>query len=61
MIDTAVQNLIQYAIQKKLIAPEDELVIRNQLLDVLHRNSWEDSTAPDISDTDINHLYSHCL
>ena len=52
MIDTAVQNLIQYAIQKKLIAPEDELVIRNQLLDVLHRNSWEDSTAPDISDTD---------
>ena len=52
MIDTAVQNLIQYAIQKKLIAPEDELVIRNQLLDVLHRNSWEDGTAPDISDTD---------
>ena len=52
MIDTAVQNLIQYAIQKKLIAPEDELVIRNQLLDVLHRNSWEDGTAPDISDAD---------
>ena len=26
MIDTAVQNLIQYAIQKKLIAPEDEPV-----------------------------------
>ena len=43
MICQEIQNLLAYAIRTGLIQPEDEIVVRNQLMDVLHVAAWEAS------------------
>ena len=43
MICQEIQNLLAYAIRTGLIQPEDEIVARNQLMDVLHVAAWEAS------------------
>ncbi len=43
MIYSAVQKLINYAIDKKLIDVVDEYVIRNQLMDALCLSEWEEN------------------
>ena len=47
MIYSAIQRLINYSIQNQLIAPEDEIVIRNMLMDALCVYDWEDEPAAD--------------
>lgn len=41
MIDTAISNLIRYALQKGLIEPEDTVCATNSLLEVLKKDSYE--------------------
>ena len=45
MIYAHIQQLIEYAIQNQLMTREDEIVIRNQLMDVLHVYDWQDAPA----------------
>ena len=40
MIETAVQALIDYALEKKLISEDDEICVRNSLIDVLKLDNW---------------------
>lgn len=40
MIETAVQALIDYALEKKLISDDDEICVRNSLIDVLRLDNW---------------------
>ena len=42
MIDRAIADLIRYAEEKKLIAPEDRAWALNSLLEVLKLDSWTD-------------------
>ncbi|MCD8158731.1 MAG: UDP-glucose--hexose-1-phosphate uridylyltransferase [Clostridiales bacterium] len=42
MIQESIQDLINYDIREKLIEPEDEIVIRNTLVEVFRVNSWDD-------------------
>ena len=42
MIYNTIQGLIRHGIRSGLITEEDELVVRNQLLDLLHLTDWED-------------------
>lgn len=41
MIDTAISNLIRYALEKGLIQPEDTVCATNALLEVLKKDSYE--------------------
>ena len=41
MIDTAISNLIRYALEKGLIQPEDTICATNSLLEVLKKDSYE--------------------
>lgn len=41
MIDTAISNLIRYALEKGLIQPEDTVCATNSLLEVLKKDSYE--------------------
>lgn len=45
MIYASIQNLIDYSIRHQLIDKEDELVIRNQLMDALRVCDWQDEAA----------------
>lgn len=45
MICTAIQNLIDYAIKNDLITRDDELVVRNMLMDALRVCDWEEPSA----------------
>ena len=40
MIETAVQALIDYALKKELISDEDEICVRNSLMDLLKLDNW---------------------
>lgn len=42
MIYNTIQGLIRHGIRSRLITEEDELVVRNQLMDLLHLTDWED-------------------
>lgn len=42
MIYNTIQGLIRHGIRSGLITEEDELVVRNQLMDLLHLTDWED-------------------
>lgn len=42
MICEAVQDLINYGIEKHLITSVDELVVRNEIMDILHLTDWKD-------------------
>ena len=42
MICGAIQKLIDYGIKHRLITNADELVVRNELMDVLHLTDWKD-------------------
>lgn len=45
MICSDIQRLINYSIQNELIDKEDEIVIRNQLMEALHVYDWDDCEA----------------
>ncbi len=47
MICAAIQNLIDYGIERRLIARADELVVRNALMDALHLSDWKVDTSED--------------
>ena len=49
MICTNIQRLIDYSLKNGLITGDDELVIRNMLMDVLHVYEWTD---PELQETD---------
>ena len=51
MIYSAVQRLINYAIKNRLISEVDELVVRNELMDILRLTDWEDTQVSDGSET----------
>ena len=40
-IETAVQALIDYAVAKSLITEDDEICVRNYLMDMLKLEKWE--------------------
>ena len=40
-MEAAVQKLIEYALQKKLITAYDVYVVRNQLMEALHLTEWK--------------------
>ena len=40
MIEQSIQELIQYGIEKELITSEDEIFLRNQLMDLLQLSAW---------------------
>ena len=44
-MEAAVQKLIEYALQKKLITAYDVYVVRNQLIEALHLTEWKDCTV----------------
>ena len=44
-MEAAVQKLIEYALQKKLITAYDVYVVRNQLMEALHLTEWKDCTV----------------
>ena len=46
MICADIQRLINYSIKNELIAKEDELVIRNMLMDALKVSDWKDEAEP---------------
>ena len=46
MICADIQRLINYSIKNELIAKEDELVIRNMLMDALKVSDWTDEAEP---------------
>lgn len=50
MICSAIQKLIYYSINNNLITKDDELVIRNQLMDALCVPEWKDEAAEGLSD-----------
>lgn len=45
MIYSAVQKLIDYALQNELITSADVYVVRNQLMETLELSDWEETTA----------------
>ena len=48
MIEKNIQELIQYGIEKELITPEDEIFLRNQLMDLLQLSAWETPALPEV-------------
>jgi UDPglucose--hexose-1-phosphate uridylyltransferase len=42
----AVQALLNYGIARNLITADDEICVRNQLMDVLHIPQWEEPSVP---------------
>ena len=49
MIEQSIQELIQYGIEKELITSEDEIFLRNQLMDLLQLSAWETPALPEVS------------
>ena len=47
MICADIQRLINYSIVNGLIDAEDEIVVRNMLMDALHVYDWTDESVPD--------------
>ena len=47
MICSHIQNLINYSIDNGLITKDDELVVRNMLMDALRVTDWTDTSAVD--------------
>ena len=43
MIYLALENLIEYGIQKELISRDDVFVIKNQLMEILHLEDWKET------------------
>ena len=51
MIEQSIQELIQYGIEKELITSEDEIFLRNQLMDLLQLSAWETPVLPEVLPT----------
>ena len=51
MIEKSIQELIQYGIEKELITSEDEIFLRNQLMDLLQLSAWETPALPEVLPT----------
>ncbi|MFQ9435486.1 MAG: hypothetical protein ACLR1R_03540 [Ruminococcus callidus] len=51
MIEQSIQELIQYGIEKELITSEDEIFLRNQLMDLLQLSAWETPALPEVLPT----------
>lgn len=47
MIYESIQKLIKYAERNGLITADDEYVVRNQLMEILHLSDWEENNADD--------------
>ena len=47
MICSDIQQLIDYSIKNEIITKDDELVVRNRLMDALHVYDWTDPSASD--------------
>ena len=45
MICNAIQKLMDYALAKSLITVDDVYVVRNQLMEALELDNWEETTA----------------
>ena len=50
-IETMIQKLVDYAVKNELIFPEDELVVRNQLMDVMGITDWTEAEPIESEDT----------
>lgn len=51
MIEKNIQELIQYGIEKELITSEDEIFLRNQLMDLLQLSAWKTPALPEVLPT----------
>ena len=51
MICGAIQKLIDYGIKHRLITNADELVVRNELMDVLRLTDWKEGVPTESGDT----------
>ena len=51
MIEQSIQELIRYGIEKELITSEDEIFLRNQLMDLLQLSAWETPALPEVLPT----------
>ena len=51
MIEQSIQELIQYGIEKELITSEDEIFLRNQLMDLLQLSAWKTPALPEVLPT----------
>ena len=49
-IETCIDSLIAYALRKGLAQPEDTVVLRNRILDILRKDDYAPSEEPLISD-----------
>ena len=49
-VETCIDSLIAYALQKDLAQPEDTVVLRNRILDILRKDDYAPSEEPLISD-----------
>ena len=45
MIYAEVQKLIDYAVKNDLITSDDIYVVRNQLMEALHLENWEENSV----------------
>ena len=45
MIYAEVQKLIDYAVKNDLITSDDIYVVRNQLMEALHLENWEENSG----------------
>lgn len=51
-IETAVQALIDYAVAKSLITEDDEICVRNYLMDMLKLEKWEKPSVKEYGSVD---------
>ena len=45
-IETCIDSLVAYAISRGLAQPEDEVVLRNRILDILRRDDYAPGGEP---------------
>jgi UDPglucose--hexose-1-phosphate uridylyltransferase len=60
MVYEYIQSLIDYSIQNELIHADDEIVIRNQLMEALRLDNWQDVTTTNPNQT-IDEILEHLI
>ncbi len=55
-ICTAIQQLIDYSVNNNLITKDDELVVRNMLMDALRVSDWEEDTIMGRTDASVDDI-----
>lgn len=51
MIHNSIQNLIDYAIKNNLITEDDIYVVRNNFIEALNLDNWEETTSSFTNET----------